>query len=119
ADGAGRVIEVPTRYDGPDLDEVARLSGLSAREVVEAHTSREHLAYFLGYMPGYAYCAGLDPRIVAPRLPSPRTRVPAGSVAVVNGQTAVYPFASPGGWPPLRRTDAAMVHPARQPPAPV
>ena len=113
----GRVIEVPTRYDGADLDEVARLSGLTPREVVEAHTSREHLAYFLGYMPGYAYCAGVDPRIVAPRHASPRTRVPAGSVAVVDGQTAIYPFASPGGWRLIGRTDLVLFDPAREEPA--
>ncbi len=114
---AGRLIEIPTRYDGPDLEEVARLSGLSAREVVGAHTSREHLAYFLGFMPGFAYCGDLDPRIVAPRLPSPRARVPAGSVAVVDGQTAVYPVASPGGWRLIGTTDAAVFDARRDPPA--
>jgi KipI family sensor histidine kinase inhibitor len=115
--GAGRLVEIPTRYDGPDLDDVARLSGLSTREVVDAHTSREHLACFLGFMPGFAYCGGLDPRIVAPRLPSPRTRVPAGSVAVVDGQTAVYPVASPGGWRLIGTTDVAVFDPRRDPPA--
>ncbi len=113
----GRVIEVPTRYDGPDLEDVARLSRLSVREVVAAHTSREHLAYFLGYMPGYAYCSGVDPRIVAPRLPSPRTRVPAGSVGVVDGQTAIYPFTAPGGWRLIGATDLVMFDPRRDEPA--
>lgn len=114
---SGRLIEIPTRYDGPDLDEVARLSRMTARELVEAHTAREHLAYFLGFMPGFAYCGGLDPRIVAPRLPAPRTRVPAGSVAVVDGQTAVYPLASPGGWRLIGTTDLAVFDPRRDPPA--
>lgn len=113
----GRRIEVPTRYDGPDLDEVARLSGMSAQALIAAHTSRDHLAYFLGFMPGFAYCGGLDPRIVAPRLPSPRTRVPAGSVAVVDGQTAVYPVASPGGWRLIGTTDLVVFDPGRDPPA--
>ncbi len=113
----GRTIEVPTRYDGPDLDEVARLSGLSPDDVVAAHTGREHLAYFLGFMPGFAYCGGLDPRIVAPRLLSPRTRVPAGSVAVVVGQTAVYPFASPGGWRLIGTTGLPVFDPHHDPPA--
>jgi KipI family sensor histidine kinase inhibitor len=113
----GRVTLVPTRYDGPDLDDVARLSGLSPREIVELHTSRDHLAYFLGYMPGYAYCAGVDPRIVAPRLPSPRTRVPAGSVGVVDGQTAIYPFTAPGGWRLIGRTDLEVFDPRRDAPA--
>jgi KipI family sensor histidine kinase inhibitor len=113
----GRVVEIPTRYDGPDLEEVARLSGLSVRDVVAAHTSRDHLAYFLGYMPGYAYCAGVDPRVVAPRLPSPRTRVPAGSVAVVDGQTAIYPFTAPGGWRLIGHTDVVVFDPQRDEPA--
>ena len=115
--GGGRVVEIATRYDGPDLEEVARLSGLTAREVVDAHTGREHLAYFLGFMPGFAYCGGLDPRIVAPRLPAPRTRVPAGSVAVADGQTSVYPAASPGGWRILGTTDATVFDARRDPPA--
>jgi len=115
--GGGRVVEIATRYDGPDLEEVARLSGLTVREVVDAHTGREHLAYFLGFMPGFAYCGGLDPRIVAPRLPAPRTRVAAGSVAVADGQTSVYPAASPGGWRILGTTDATVFDARRDPPA--
>ena len=115
--GGGRTVRIPTRYDGADLEDVARLSGLSVAEVIDAHTSRDHLAYFLGYMPGYAYCAGLDPRIVAPRLESPRTRVPARSVAVVDGQTAIYPFTAPGGWRLIGSTDAVVFDPARDEPA--
>ena len=115
--GPGPLIEVPTRYDGPDLEEVARLSGLTVSELIAAHTGREHLAYFVGYMPGYAYCGGLDPRIVAPRLASPRTRVPAGSVAVADGQTAIYPFTSPGGWRLIGTTDLVPFDPQRDPPA--
>lgn len=112
-----RVFEIPTRYDGPDLDDVARLSGLTTEEVIAAHTSREHLVFFLGFMPGFAYCGGLDPRIVATRLPSPRTRVPAGSVGVVDGQTAIYPMTSPGGWRLIGATDVPVFDPARDPPA--
>ncbi len=115
--GAGRLIEVPTRYDGPDLHELARMSGLSVDELVAAHTAREHLAYFLGFMPGFAYCAGVDPRIVAPRLPAPRSRVPAGSVAVADGQTAIYSVASPGGWRLLGTTDLRVLDPQHDPPA--
>lgn len=113
----GRVIEVPTRYDGPDLEEVSRLSGLSVRELVAAHTSHDHHAYFLGFMPGFAYCGGVDARIVAPRLASPRTRVPAGSVAVADGQTAIYPLASPGGWRLIGTTDLVVFDARRDPPA--
>jgi KipI family sensor histidine kinase inhibitor len=115
--GAGRLVEIPTRYDGPDLEEVARLSRLSTREVIAAHTSREHVAYFLGFMPGFAYCGGLDPRIVAPRLASPRTRVRAGSVAVVDGQTSVYPVSSPGGWRLIGTTDLTVFDPRLDEPA--
>jgi KipI family sensor histidine kinase inhibitor len=111
------VVEIPTRYDGPDLEEVARLSGLTRDQVIEAHTSREHRAYFLGFMPGFAYCARLDERVVAPRLPTPRTHVPAGSVAIADGQTAVYPFASPGGWRLIGSTDLVIFDPERDPPA--
>ncbi len=115
--GSGRVVEVPTRYDGPDVEEVARASGLSVGDLVRAHTSRDHVAYFLGFMPGFAYCAGVDERIVAPRLASPRPRVPAGSVAVVDGQTAVYPADSPGGWRLIGRTDLVVFDAARDEPA--
>ena len=115
--GHARVIEIPTRYDGPDLADVARLSGLTVPELVDAHTSREHPAYFLGFMPGFAYCGGLDPRIVAPRLPSPRSRVLAGSVAVADGQTAVYPLASPGGWRLIGTTDVVVFDAQRDPPS--
>jgi KipI family sensor histidine kinase inhibitor len=112
-----REREIPTRYDGPDLDEVARMSGLTTDEVIAAHAERAYRVFFLGFMPGFAYCGVLDERIVAPRLASPRTRVPAGSVAVADGQTAVYPFASPGGWRLIGSTDVAMFDPGRDPPA--
>jgi KipI family sensor histidine kinase inhibitor len=113
----GRVHEIPTIYDGPDLDETARASGLTARELVRAHTSRDHLAFFVGFIPGFAYLGTTDERIVAPRLGSPRARVPAGSVAVADGQTAVYPLDSPGGWRLIGRTDVAVFDPKRDPPA--
>jgi len=112
-----REHEIPTRYDGPDLEEVARLSGLTAAEAIAAHTAKAYRVFFLGFMPGFAYCGVLDGRIVAPRLRSPRTRVPAGSVAVADGQTAVYPFASPGGWRLIGSTDLVMFDPRRDPPA--
>ncbi|HET7701700.1 MAG TPA: 5-oxoprolinase subunit PxpB [Candidatus Limnocylindria bacterium] len=119
ADGAsgGRLVEIPTRYDGDDLDDVAERSGLSVDELVTLHTEREYRAYFLGFMPGFAYLGRLDPRIVAPRLRTPRARVSAGSVAVADGQTAVYPFASPGGWRLIGTTDLAMFDPSREEPA--
>lgn len=114
---AGRLIEIPTAYDGADLDEVASLSGLSRSELIDRHSSREYTAFFLGFMPGFAYCGTLDPRIVAPRLASPRVRVPAGSVAIADGQTAVYPFDSPGGWRLVGHTDIRLFDPGAHPPA--
>lgn len=115
--GPGRLIDVPTVYDGPDLEDVARLSGLTASEVIALHTGREYTAFFLGFMPGFAYCGTLDERIVAPRLDSPRARVPAGSVAIADGQTAVYPLDSPGGWRLIGRTSLRPFAADRQPPA--
>jgi len=103
-----RVNQVPTTYDGPDLAETAERSHLSVEQLVALHAGREYTAYFLGFLPGFAYCGRLDPRIVAPRLERPRERVPAGSVAVADGQTAVYPLASPGGWRLIGRTDLVM-----------
>lgn len=113
----GRLIEVPTRYDGPDLAEVAALSGVTPDALVALHAAREYTVFFLGFMPGFAYCGTLDPRIVAPRLVSPRIRVTAGSVAVAEGQTAIYPLDSPGGWRILGRTALRVFDPAADPPA--
>jgi len=103
-----RLVEIPTTYDGPDLAETAERSRLSVDELVALHAEREYTAYFLGFLPGTAYCGRLDPRILAPRLERPRERVPAGSVAIADGQTIVYPLASPGGWRLIGRTDVVM-----------
>ena len=112
---AGRLIEVPTTYDGPDLAETAARSGLSVTELVALHSGREYRAFFVGFMPGLAYCGMLDPRIDAPRLDSPRPRVPAGTVAIASGQTIVYPVDSPGGWRLIGRTELRVFDPSRDP----
>jgi KipI family sensor histidine kinase inhibitor len=112
-----RMIEIPTVYDGPDLVETAARSGLSVDALVALHCGREYRAFFLGFMPGLAYCGMLDRRIDAPRLQAPRPRVAAGSVGIANGQTVVYPVDSPGGWRLIGRTDRAMFDPRRDPPA--
>lgn len=114
--GGGRLVEIPTDYDGPDLAETAERSKLSVDELIAVHSGREYRAFFLGFLPGFAYCGVLDPRIVAPRLVRPRERVPAGSVAVADGQTSVYPFDSPGGWRLIGRTDVRVFDSAREPP---
>ena len=113
----GRLIDIPTIYDGPDLEDTAARSGLSPAELIALHSGREYRALFLGFIPGLAYCGMLDPRIDAPRLASPRPRVPSGSVAVANGQTIVYPVDSPGGWRIIGRTDIAVFRPEREPAA--
>ncbi|MBM4420421.1 MAG: 5-oxoprolinase subunit PxpB [Chloroflexi bacterium] len=114
---SGRVVEIRTRYDGADLADVAAASGLTTEELVALHSGRDYVVYFLGFSPGFAYCGPIDGRIHAPRLPRPRERVPRGSVAVADGQTTVYPLASPGGWQLLGTTDLAMFDPANDPPA--
>ncbi|MDP9282814.1 MAG: 5-oxoprolinase subunit PxpB [Chloroflexota bacterium] len=107
-----RMIEIPTTYDGPDLAETAERSRLSVEQLVALHASRDYTAYFLGFMPGFAYCGRLDPQIVSSRLERPRERVPTGSVAIADGQTGVYPLASPGGWRLIGRTELAMFDPS-------
>ena len=114
---ARRLVEIPTTYDGPDLAGAAARSGMTPAQLIEAHAGQEYRAFFLGFMPGLAYCGLLDPRIDAPRLLTPRARVPAGSVAIANGQTLVYPFDSPGGWSLIGRTDLRMFDPTREPAA--
>jgi len=107
-----RVVEIATTYDGPDLAATAERSQLSVEQLVALHSGREYTAYFLGFMPGFAYCGRIDPRIVAPRHERPRERVPAGTVAIADGQTGVYPLASPGGWQLIGRTELAMFDPS-------
>jgi len=113
----GRSVEIPVRYDGPDLDEVARLTGLSQEEVVARHTGVEHVAAFLGFQPGFAYLLGGDEELHVPRREVPRTRVPGGTVAIAGPYSGVYPRDSPGGWRLLGSTATAMFEPAREPPA--
>lgn len=104
----GRDIEIPTLYDGEDLRLVAQATGLSVAEVVALHSGTEYFAAFAGFAPGYVYCTGLPPALRLPRRPSPRISVPAGSVAIADAYTAVYPTASPGGWHLIGRTDLTL-----------
>lgn len=112
-----REATVPVRYDGEDLDEVARLLGVSAEEVVNRHLEASWQVAFSGFAPGFGYTVGSDPLFDVPRRSSPRTRVPAGSVALAGHFTGVYPRESPGGWQLIGRTDAAMWDIDRDPPA--
>jgi KipI family sensor histidine kinase inhibitor len=112
-----RVVEVPTVYDGADLDDVARLWRMTAAEVVATHTSTGFVVAFCGFAPGFAYCTGLPPELSVPRLESPRARVPAGSVGLAGEFTGVYPTASPGGWRLVGRTSLALWDPRSEEPA--
>lgn len=117
---AGRVVELPTAYggeNGPDLPYIAENAGMSEADVVEIHSSADYLVYAMGFSPGFPYLGGLDPRLAAPRLPSPRTLIPAGSVGIAEMQTGVYPTASPGGWRLIGRTETPLFDPTANPPA--
>ncbi|KRC64724.1 allophanate hydrolase [Aeromicrobium sp. Root236] len=113
----GPEIEVPVVYDGADLDDVTRLTGLTEPEVVEAHTSTPWTVAFGGFAPGFSYLVGGDPRLQVPRRESPRNRVPAGSVGLAGEFSGVYPRESPGGWQLIGRTELAMWDTQREPPA--
>lgn len=111
------VVEVPVRYDGPDLQDVARLTGLAVTDVVRAHTATPWRVAFGGFAPGFAYLAGGDERLRVPRLRSPRPSVPAGAVGLAGEFSGVYPRSSPGGWRLLGTTDLALWDEDRDPPA--
>lgn len=115
-----RVVEIPVLYGGeagPDLEAVARHTGLTPDEVVRLHAAGLYRVYCLGFSPGFAYMGGLDPALHTPRLPDPRTKVPGGSVAIGGAQTGVYPSPSPGGWLLIGRAPLAMFSPWQSPPS--
>ena len=114
---SGETLEVPVQYDGPDLAEVAKLTGLSVDGVIAAHTGTDWTVAFGGFAPGFAYLTGGDPRLEVPRRSEPRTAVPSGSVALAGEFSAIYPRSSPGGWQLIGRTDIAVFNPDREPPA--
>jgi inhibitor of KinA len=114
------IIEIPTRYsgvDGPDLREVADAHGITVPQAIECHTNALYVVAFIGFMPGFPYMIGGPPELDHPRRATPRTRVPAGSVAIAGLQGTVYPFATPGGWNLIGRTDHHMWDTRRNPPA--
>ena len=106
------VKEIPVRYDGPDLERVAKIKGLSVAQVCELHAATIYKVYMLGFAPGFPYLGDLDKRLHTPRLASPRTRVPAGSVAIGGEHTGIYSVASPGGWNIIGHTVAKLFDPA-------
>ncbi len=113
----GASVEIPVRYDGPDLDEVAGLTGLSPEEVAARHLGAEYVVGFLGFAPGFAYLLGGDERLRVERRAEPRERVPAGSVALAGPYSGIYPRESPGGWQLIGSTTAVLFDATRDPPA--
>ncbi|MFQ5711053.1 MAG: 5-oxoprolinase subunit PxpB [Candidatus Geothermarchaeales archaeon] len=113
-------VEIPTVYGGeygPDLEFVAQYHGMTPEEVVSLHESGEYRVYMLGFMSGFPYLGGLPKEIATPRLKTPRTLVPAGSVGIAAEQTGIYPEASPGGWQIIGRTFKRLFDPHRSPPS--
>ncbi len=113
------VIEIPVLYGGqwgPDIENVAKHNNLSIEEVIKIHTSSEYLIYMLGFTPGFPYLGGMDKRIATPRLQSPRTKIPAGSVGIAGEQTGIYPVQSPGGWQLIGTTPVELFNPLRDNP---
>ncbi len=109
-----KVVEIPVCYGGgygPDLPQVARHCGLSPKEIIERHSAVEYPIYMIGFSPGFPFLGGLDPNLHTPRLATPRTRVPAGSVGIADAQTGIYPVESPGGWQLIGRTPIQLFRP--------
>lgn len=111
---ASLTVEIPVCYGGvfgPDIQFVAETNGLSAEEVIAIHSAAAYHIYAIGFSPGFCYLGGLDARLHTPRLETPRTLVPAGSVGIAESQTGVYPLASPGGWRLIGRTPLKLFDP--------
>ena len=113
----GTLHTIPVAYDGPDLDEVAAITGLATDEVVDLHASTELRVLFCGFAPGFAYLGDLPPALRVERLAAPRTRTPAGSVGIAGSMSGIYPADLPGGWRIIGRAEVALFDPRREPPA--
>jgi len=113
---SGEVVEIPVRYGGDDLAEVASRLGVDIADVIAWHQQSRFVVAFCGFAPGFAYLAGLDPRLHIERRATPRTRVPAGSVAIAAGWAGVYPRSVPGGWHLLGHTELRIWDTSRLPP---
>ena len=114
-----RTVEIPVCYGGefgPDIDTVADTNNLTVEEVIELHCEPEYLIYMVGFTPGFPFLGGLSEKLHTPRLETPRTLVPEGSVGIANNQTGIYPIASPGGWQLIGRTPLKLFAPWRQNP---
>ncbi len=115
-----RIVTIPVRYGGdagPDLEDVARQLNMTPEKVIVLHTAQPRRVLMLGFAPGFPYIGPLPPALTLPRRATPRTAVPAGSVAIAAGMTGVYPQRLPGGWHLLGRTDVVLFDPQRSPPS--
>lgn len=113
----GRLHRIPVVYDGPDLEEVENHLGLTRARVVALHTRPIYRAFLVGFVPGWAYLGPLPDELVTARRATPRTQVPAGSVAIAGQQTGIYPLDSPGGWNLIGRTSVRLFFPDSDPPS--
>jgi inhibitor of KinA len=114
-----RIVEVPVLYGGewgPDIEFVAQYAGLTVEDVIRIHSGTQYQIYMMGFTPGFAYLGGLPEAIHAPRLETPRTLIPAGSVGIANNQTGIYPVPSPAGWRIIGRTPLKLFDPIRPQP---
>jgi len=112
-------VEIPVCYGGefgPDIEYVAESHNLTVDEVIELHCRPQYLIYMVGFTPGFPFLGGLSEKLQTPRLETPRTFVPEGSVGIANNQTGIYPVASPGGWRLLGRTPVKLFAPGRRNP---
>jgi KipI family sensor histidine kinase inhibitor len=119
---AGELVTLPAYYSlesGPDLEVIAELGQISVDEVIEIHQQQEYRVYAIGFAPGFAYLGEVDERIAAPRLATPRQKVPRGAVTIADRQTAVYPAVSPGGWNLIGLCPTRMFDPDKNPSMPV
>jgi KipI family sensor histidine kinase inhibitor len=115
-----KLTQIPALYGGfygPDLEEVAKYHQISPEEVIQLHCSKPYFIYMIGFMPGFPYMGELPEALITPRLKTPRLSVPAGSVAIAQRQTGIYPMESPGGWQIIGRTPVKLFNPDREPPA--
>jgi KipI family sensor histidine kinase inhibitor len=116
----GGLVEIPVQYGGdagPDLEELAAARGMTAAQAIDLHCSATYTAYFIGFVPGYAYLGGLPATLSTPRRATPRKRVPAGTVAIGGDQTGIYPFQTPGGWNLIGRTPLEIFRAGRPRPS--
>ena len=112
--------QIPVAYGGefgPDLETVSKHAGIDVEEVIAIHSGTDYHVFMLGFAPGFPYLGGMDERIACPRLSTPRTRVPTGSVGIAESQTGVYPNESPGGWQLIGRTPIALFDVNADPPS--